>query len=347
MIGDFFRKDLKNFKTYEVCKDNYKVRMDANESFFNFPKELNEQMLKVIESFLFNRYPEGEASEVCSLYAQYAKVQSKNVMAGNGSDELIQIVVNTFITAGDKVVTLSPDFSMYVIYTKIAGGIPVEIPLDEEFKLETEALISRVNKEEIKILFLSNPNNPTGGIIPREDITRIIEGCKCIVVIDEAYFEFYGKTIVDKIDSYENLIVLRTCSKGMGLAALRLGFLITNDILMEELKKVKPPFNVNSITQSIASIILKNQVVIKENVECIIKERDYLSENLRNMEGIKTYPSQGNFILIKVKNVAEIKEKLLAHSINIRSFKNTALKNCLRITVGTRAENDSLLTCIL
>jgi len=260
---------------------------------------------------------------------------------------LIQIIVNAFIAAGDKVLMLSPDFSMYGIYTKIAGGIPVEITLDKEFKLDTEALISRVNREGIKILFLSNPNNPTGRVIPQGQINKIIEGCICIVVIDEAYFEFYGKTIIDKIDSYQNLIVLRTCSKALGLAALRLGFLVTNDILMDELKKVKPPFNVNSITQSIASIILKNHGVIKQNVESIINERNYLCENLRNIEGIKIYPSQGNFILIKVKNVAEMKEKLLENSINIRSFKNSTLKNCLRITVGTRKENKNLLNSIL
>ena len=200
--------------------------------------------------------------EVCTLYAQYANVKSINVMAGNGSDECIQIIANTFLNTGDKVAVQSPDFSMYGLYTKVAGGIPIEFPLNEELKLDVEGFISMANREKVKIVFLSNPNNPTGGIIKREDIIKIIEGCKCIVVIDEAYFEFYGQTVVDKIEAYENLIVLRTCSK-IGLAAIRLGFLITNSILMEELKKVKPPYNVNAITQSIACVILKNPEIIQ------------------------------------------------------------------------------------
>ncbi len=179
-------------------------------------------------------------------------------------------------------------------------------------------------------------------IIKREDIIRIIEGCKCIVVIDEAYFEFYGQSIVDKIETYENLIVLRTCSK-IGLAAIRIGFMITNSILMEELKKVKPPYNVNAITQSIASVILKNPEIINNNVKNILVERAYLWEKLSNIDGLKLYKAEANFILVEVPNAIEVKERLLEESINVRSFTSGPLKNCLRITIGSREENDSLL----
>ena len=221
-----------------------------------------------------------------------------NVMAGNGSDECIQIIAHTFLNTGDKVAMQSPDFSMYGLYTKVAGGIPIEFPLNHELELDVEGFISMANNEKVKIVFLSNPNNPTGNIIKREDIISIIEGCKCIVVIDEAYFEFYGQSVLDKIETYDNLIVLRTCSK-IGLAAIRIGFMITNSVLMLELKKVKPPYNVNTITQSITSVILKNPEIINNNVKNIIIRATYLWENLSNIDGLKLYKAEANFILVR------------------------------------------------
>lgn len=342
MIQKFFRNDLSDFEAYNAGKTEYKVRLNANECFSNLDEEIRKEIGKVIEDSIYNRYPDADALEVRSLYARYAKVKSINVMAGNGSDECIQIIAHTFLNTGDKVAVQSPDFSMYGLYTKVAGGISIEYPLDEELKLDVEGFISMANEEDIKIVFLSNPNNPTGGTILRENIIKIIEGCKCIVVIDEAYFEFYGETIVDKIEAYQNLIVLRTCSK-IGLAAIRLGFLITNPILMRELKKVKPPYNVNTISQSIASVILKDSEIINKNVKKILAERKYLWEKLSNINGIKLYKAEGNFILVQVENAQEIKKILLEQSVNVRSFTTGTLKNCLRITIGSREENDCLL----
>jgi len=345
MIQDLFRSDLRDFKAYEPSKNHYKVRLDANENYSNLPSEIRMKLAWAIENSIFNRYPDAAASEVCDLYAGYAKTKSINVMAGNGSDECIQIIANTFLNTGDKVAVQSPDFSMYGLYTKVAGGIPMEFPLGEGLKLDVEGFIKTVNEEKVKIVFLSNPNNPTGGIIEREDVINIIEGCSCIVVIDEAYFEFYGQTIVDKIEEYENLIVLRTLSK-VGLAAIRLGFLITGSILMGELKKVKPPYNVNAITQSIATVILKDPQIIYKNVKRIIIERKYLWEKLSNIHGIKLYSAKANFILIQTENVEKMKEGFLHAGINVRSFNSTRLKNCLRITIGSRIENDYLLNNI-
>lgn len=345
MIQKFFRSDLSDFKAYEAGKTDYNVRLDANENFSNLPEDIRKKIGMEIENSIFNRYPDPGAFEVCDLYANYANVESVNVMAGNGSDECIQIIANTFLNTGDKVAVQSPDFSMYGLYTKVAGGIPIEFPLDDEFKLDIQGFISMVNREQVKIVFLSNPNNPTGGIILRDDIIKIIEGCKCIVVIDEAYFEFYGETMVDKIEQFENLIVLRTCSK-FGLAAIRLGFLITNSVLMGELKKVKPPYNVNAISQSIAAFILKDPEIIYKNVERILAERKYLWGKLSNVEGISLSKAEANFILIQVKNAKEVKERLLEQSINVRCFTSTILENCLRITIGSREENDILLNTI-
>lgn len=346
MINNLFREDLESFKPYEVDKNNYNIRLDANESFLNFPEELKEELMNSIGNIFFNRYPDSDSTEICKLYADYAEVNFENVMAGNGSDELIQIIVNTIIKAGDKVMMLTPDFSVYNIYTKLVGGMPVEFQLNNNFELDVEALIAKANFEEVKLIFISNPNNPTGGVIPDEQLIRIITKTKSIVVIDEAYYEFYGETLVDKINIHENLVILRTCSKAIGLAALRLGFLITNKLLMNEFKKVKLTYNVNTITQSIAAVVLKKPELIKKNIQSILKEREYLLSELKKIKGITIYPTKANYVLIESRFKDELRKKTLGCGIIVRNFSSPRLKNCLRITVGNREENKAFIDSI-
>lgn len=347
MISDLFRNNLKNFKPYEAEKNNFSIRLDANESFLNFPEELKKELLSAVESTLFNRYPDPESSEVCKLYADYAETSLGNIMSGNGSDELIQIIVNAIISDREKVMTLSPDFSMYSIYTRLAGGIPVEFQLGSNFELDVDTFIEKTNSEGAKLVFISNPNNPTGGIIPRESLCKIMENIRSIVVIDEAYYEFYGESLVDKINTYENLIILRTCSKAVGLAALRLGFLIANRVLVNELKKVKPPFNVNAVTQSIAAVILKRPEFIKRNVKTILKERSYFINGLEQIKNITIYQTEANFILIESNFIDEFKKKALKAGISVRSYSSPRLKNCLRVTVGNREENKVFIESLI
>lgn len=346
MIKDFFREDLKNFIPYEGEKNECRIKLDANESPIILPNGIENEIMKAVKNSLLNRYPDPSSVKVCSLYAEYAGVSCKNIMAGNGSDELIQIITNAFISKGDKAVTINPDFSMYGIYTKIAGGDVVEYELNEEFNGEADSLVSMVNNEKPRVLFLSNPNNPTGGVMPEGDLIKIISGCNCIVVIDEAYYEFYGETVCNRVNEFKNLIVLRTCSKALGLAGVRLGFLITGDVLMNELKKVKPPFNVNIITQEVASVILENKSLVSKNVESVLAEKEYIYRHLKKFCGLKLYPSKANFILVESGRARDIKNRLLTEGISVRSYGSGRLKNCLRITVGNRMENDALIGCL-
>lgn len=343
MINRFFRESLNDFQSYEPEIGDYKIKLDANEAYFNFPMELVEEMLSTIKESLFNRYPDPSSLKVCSIYSKYAKVPRENIIAGNGSDELIQIIVNAFVDKDDNVLVITPDFSMYNIYTKISGGNIIEFQVSSEFKLDIDGLITTANESKVKILFLSNPNNPTGQVISRNNIIKIIEGSDCIVVIDEAYYEFYGESVTDLVSTYENLIVLRTCSKAVGLAALRLGFLITGTQLISELKKVKPPFNVNSISQEIASVVLSKPEIIQRNLDTIIEERDYLYDNLTKMAGIKPLKSNANFILFKIDNSTQVKYRLQKQDIIVRSFTSDMLKDYIRVTVGSRFENQSFL----
>jgi histidinol-phosphate aminotransferase len=343
MSSKYLRRDLQNLKPYMVDRANYKIRLDANESFIKLDENLLEEMKETVNSALFNRYPDADSERVCALYANYAGILPENVMAGNGSDELIQIIVNTFVEQGEKVVMLNPDFSMYSFYTMVGGGIPVFVETDEEFQVNAQKLIDKIREVKPKMVILSNPSNPTGGIIEREKLIRLVEESSCLVVIDEAYYEFYRESLVDVINRYDNLIILRTCSKAVGMAAIRLGFLLTNIELLKELKSVKPPFNVNSISQSFGEVVLNNKQVIDINSYRIIQSRELLLEELSKFKQLKLFKTKANFVFLRYEKAEALNKELLKSGIKIRSFGNGRLKNCVRITIGNKAQNKELI----
>lgn len=343
MSSKYLRRELRDLKPYIVDRASYKIRLDANESCIKLEQYLLEEMKVLIDSALFNRYPDADSERVCALYANYAGISPENIMAGNGSDELIQIIVNTFVEQGEKVVTINPDFSMYSFYSEVGGGVPIAVESDEEFQVDAEKLLDNIKTIKPKMVILSNPNNPTGGIIEREKLIRLVEESSCLVVIDEAYYEFYRESLVDVINNYDNLIILRTCSKAAGMAAIRLGFLITNLQLLKELKSVKPPFNVNSISQSFGEVILKNKEIIDLNSNEIIKGRELLLEELSRFKEFKLFKTKANFVLLRYERAEALNSELLENGIKIRSFGGGRLKNCVRITIGSKAENKVLI----
>ncbi|MCY6482881.1 histidinol-phosphate transaminase [Clostridium aestuarii] len=342
----YIRDDLKDFTPYLVEKKKYDIRLDANESFLKYNNEILQKMCTALLKTDFNRYPDADASKVCNLYLDYLGIKDVSIIAGNGSDELIQIIANTFLNNNDKVMMLDPDFSMYGVYTKLAKGNIIKFPLDDNFNINVDTLINEINKNNVKILFLSTPNNPTGNITKQDDLLKIINNSNCIVVVDEAYVEFYGESIVNEINNYDNLIILRTLSKAVGLAAIRLGFLLTNNELYKQIYKAKPPFNVNSITQNLATVVLENKDIIQENINIILKEKEFLYSGLKKINDIKIYKSYSNFFLIECDNASYINNLLETNGIKVRYFGKGRLKNYLRINVGSREENISLLNVL-
>ncbi|AYD40096.1 histidinol-phosphate transaminase [Clostridium fermenticellae] len=347
MIEKLTRKNLKSFKPYDALEVKCDVKLDANENSMNIKEDILNKIVKKIMTLNFNRYPDPASRKVCRLYADYAGADAKNVMAGNGSDELIQIIVSTFVDRGESIMCVNPDFSMYKNYAKLAGGRAKVFELNEDFSLDVDGIIDSVNKEDVKVLFLSNPNNPVATVIKRENILKIVDKCNSIVVIDEAYIEFYGNSVIDEINNYENLIVLRTCSKAVAMAAIRLGFLITNYRLLQEIKKVKPPFNVNSVTQAIGEVILENTGYIREYTEKILQERKFLFDELKTIDGLEVYGTHSNFVIMRLKNSKQVYEGLLQNGISVRNYLNDArLSNFIRITVGSRKENELTIECL-
>ena len=238
-------------------------------------------------------------------------------------------------------------FSMYSISTRMVGGKVIEIPLGEDFKFDYDAFIESVETQEAKVIFLCNPNNPTGGIISRKHIKEILDKAESIVVLDEAYIEFDGDSSMDLIEEYPNLIVLRTLSKAFGLAGARVGYGVASKELMNILYKVKPVYNVSSLSQMAAKIAIKEkELVDRINFE-IKEEREKMFQELNSMENIKVYESHANFLLVEVNDSKEVFDYLLEKGFLVRYFgQEGPLANHIRISIGTKEDNQRVIQVI-
>jgi histidinol-phosphate aminotransferase len=336
-IKKFVRPNIRSLSAYEAKDIPCKVKLDANESPYGF-----KDALKVVKSINTNRYPDPAAKELKKLVSMELRLRTENIMHGNGSDELIYYLITTF---GGPVLYPIPTFSMYGIISQALGEKRIAIPLDKEFDLELEKILKAIKKEKPKLIFLSSPNNPTGNCFSSDRILKIIEVSNGIVVVDEAYQPFASdKGFMPMLKDYKNLVIMRTLSK-IGLAGLRVGFLIADGEIINEVNKVRLPFNLNSLSQAVAVKVLKNKKALKSYTKSIISERGRLFSEIAKIKGIKPYPSEANFILFRVKEPDKIYKRLLKRGILVRNM-NGVVNNCLRVTVGTPEENRIFLNAM-
>ncbi|MDP2755134.1 MAG: histidinol-phosphate transaminase [Nitrospirota bacterium] len=331
------RPNIRSLSAYEAKDIPCKVKLDANESPYGF-----KDALKVVKSINTNRYPDPAAKELKKLVSMELRLRTENIMHGNGSDELIYYLITTF---GGPVLYPVPTFSMYGIISQAFGEKRIAIPLDKEFDLELEKILKAIKKQKPKLIFLSSPNNPTGNCFSSDRILKIIEASNGIVVVDEAYQPFASdKGFMPMLKDYKNLVIMRTLSK-IGLAGLRVGFLIADGEIINEVNKVRLPFNLNSLSQAVAVKVLKNKKALKSYIKSIISERGRLFSEMAKIEGIKPYPSEANFILFRVKEPDKIYKRLLKKGVLVRNM-NGVVNNCLRVTVGTPEENRIFLNAM-
>lgn len=340
---NFVKKSISSLKSYVVPKEDIYIKLDANENPYNLLNDLKEEWIEKVKDIDINRYPDTDSDDLRISLSQYVGLKKENIICGNGSDEIIQLIIHTFVDKDEYVITHSPTFSMYKILTTIGGGKIIEVPSDEKFKVDVEKIIEEANSNRAKLIFLCNPNNPTGTIIPREDIENIINKTKSIVVVDEAYYEFLGESVVDLVSSCDRLIVLRTLSKAFALAGARVGYGVAHEKIMDLLYRVKSPYNLNGFSQAIGKLFIENIKLINQSIETIKEERNHFINELRNMKNVIVYPSGANFILIKTEKSEELLKVCKSNKISIRAFKEDLLRNCIRITVGTKEENEELL----
>ena len=332
-IRKLVKPNIRSLKAYQAEEIPCKVKLDANESPYGS---------RVLKSVMTNRYPDPEASALRKLAAREYKVKPENILHGNGSDELIYNLITTF---GGPVLYPVPTFSMYGIISQALGEEKIEIQLDKKFDLDAGGFLRTIKKRKPKLIFLSSPNNPTGNCFSFSRIMKIIKESKGLVIVDEAYQPFSEKNqFLPLLRKYKNLIVLRTLSK-IGLAGLRVGFMAADPEIINEVNKVRLPFNLNSLSQTVALEALKNKKQMNSGIRSIISERNKLIKEMKKVKGVTAYPSDANFILFKVQDADKIYNDLLKKGILIRNMKGI-FEGCLRVTVGTPKENTVFLKAV-
>ena len=338
-LNNLIRKNIKAMKPYSSARDEFKdikadmVFLDANENPF--------------ETTL-NRYPDPQQTALKELISKQKELPINQVLLGNGSDEVLDLIVRAFCEPNqDSILTLLPTYGMYGVLAQLNSIENIEVSLSKDFNINVDQVLKQV-KPSTKLLFICSPNNPSGNIMDVNAVTRLLKAFDGLVVIDEAYIDFTTiESWTQRLNTFPNLMVTQTLSKAYGLAGIRLGTCYASKEIIAVLNKIKPPYNINSLTQQAAIEALQNNEV-SDQVSSILREREKLANALASCFFVKKiYPSDANFILIKVDDANKRYDELLRHGIVIRN-RTTQLgcENCLRISLGTPAENKQLLTLL-
>ena len=332
-IKNLVRKNILNLKPYSSARDEFEgengIFLDANENPFG---ELN-------------RYPDPYQLKIKQKLSELNQISTENIFLGNGSDEVIDLAFRIFCEPKkDKVLTFSPTYGMYEVSANINDVELINLELNKDFQIDLENLKPYLNDENLKIIFICSPNNPTGNSI--KNIKYILENFNGIVFIDEAYIDFSPEeSFRNQIKNYPNIIVSQTFSKAWGMASVRVGIAYASEEIIKFYNKVKPPYNISQLNQDAILNTLNDEKInqVSENIKIILEEKKSLIQNLKKLNLVKTiFPSDANFILIEVDNADSVYQELVNQNVIIRN-RNSVIKNCLRITVGSPDENKKLI----
>ena len=316
------------------------IKIDANENPYGCSPRVNKALARYPQ---FNIYPDDGQERLRKLLAGYAGVDARYVVAGNGSNQLIDLLIRLLVNPGDEVINCTPTFGIYSFSTKLCNGVLVEVPRDEAFNIDIAKVKSAITNKT-KLIFVANPNNPTGNLTSPGDIIQLLE-TGVPVVVDEAYYEFSRQTVIPLLGKYENLIVLRTFSKWAGLAGLRVGYGIFPEAIADFILRIKIPYNVNVAAIVAVDESLKDAAYLMASVQKLIDERQRLFNQLQKIDWLTVYPSQSNFILCRVKNrdAKDLHKQLQAKGILVRYFDQPRIKDCIRFSVGKPEHTAALI----
>jgi histidinol-phosphate aminotransferase len=321
------------------------VKLGSNEN----PLGPSKRVLKAIHGVsksAVNLYPNSMEKELKTAISEYVGVSEGHIVTGNGSDEVLELSTKVFLNRYEKAVIPYPTFSLYENIVRVYSGEPIFVPLNLNFEYNVERLIEAIDKGT-KIVFICSPNNPTGSTISRRDLKELLME-EVVVILDEAYAEFAGESNVELVDQYENLVVLRTFSKAFGLAGLRVGYAIADEKVAEFMNKVRLPFSVNTLAQISALAALRDREHLNESVSLVKSGRDLLFRELSKIQGIKVYPSEGNFLLVNTPRRTDVTDELLARGVIVRDcggFRGLS-REYFRVSIGTPEENELFLKAL-
>jgi histidinol-phosphate aminotransferase len=347
-VAAVVRPEIRALDAYAVAKATGAIKLDANENPFPLPAAVQAKVAAAVAAVPVNRYPDGGADAViAALRESLALPDTLALLLGNGSDELIQIITVALARPGAVMLVPEPTFVMYRVNALHAGMRFVGVPLHADFSLDIDAMLVAIERERPALIFLASPNNPTGTFFAQSDIERILRAAPGLVVVDEAYCLFADTNFLPHATRFANLLLLRTLSK-IGMAGLRLGYAIAAPEWIAELNKVRQPYNLNALTQAVTPVLLAEATLLESQAATIKAERSRLMMALSALPGVLVFPSQANFAMVRVSNASDWFDRLRKKGILVKNLHGShpLLGECLRITVGTPAENDALLAAL-
>ncbi len=338
------KEKVRSLKAYQVENIDAEIKLHANENSFSPPPEILKQFEDVFKTTELNRYPDPDCRPLKQTLAKRLGVAPESLAIGNGSDELIQILLQIFCDSGETVGFPDPTFSMYAIIAQGMGLKPQAHPLDDQWDFKAAPFLETLKKSQARIAFISYPNNPTGNCFSAPEVQKVIENFPGIVVVDEADHDFARKSFLSELPMHNTLIVLRSLSK-IGLAALRVGYAVADPLIIEQIDKIRLPYNSNTLSQSLTDRLLNHFAPVQKQIDALLTERERMIRKLSEFKSLTVFPSDANFILFRVEQDAEaIFKRLMENGILIRNLSShPRLKNCLRVTIGTPDENRSFL----
>ncbi|MCX8006513.1 MAG: histidinol-phosphate transaminase [Coriobacteriia bacterium] len=334
------REALAALRPYDAKHLEAEVMLASNENPLNLPGEMLDRLSALAAEIPYNRYPDPMATRLREDIAQANGLDVGNVLIGNGGDELIFDLVLAWGGPGRVVLDFPPTFVMYSIDAQATGSTLESMPRRADFSIDGDALLERLERGGVDLVFIANPNNPTGTLVPETLLIDVLNATDALVVVDEAYFEFSRHTMRPHMSRHRNLAILRTFSKAFSLAALRAGYLLAHEEVISELTKVRQPYSVNRFTQAAARLVFRERPVFEAAISQLLRNRDVLIHGLSEIPGVEVFPSEANFVLFRVEHASAVWRDLLKeHSVLVRDFSRTpGLEDCLRVSVGTEHE---------
>ena len=349
MKTEWLRKTIADFDPYFVAPIAEKHVINANENYLNVLTipGVKEELIQALDNFRPQIYPKPMSDDIREALADYIGAKPENFIVGNGGDEMITYLLGTFLDPGDQILIHSPTFDMYELGAETLGASAIKVKDLPGYRRDQKGFLEAVRTYQPKVTVICNPNNPTGELLPRVFIEEVLKAADNIVFVDEAYMEFAQKeSVIDLIDTYPNLIVLRTLSKAFALAGMRCGYLAADEALIEAIAKIKAPYNLNAFTQLFAPIVIRHREDIFKVRDDICVERERLYAAMKEIPGVTVYPSCTNFLLVQVdKKQEEIFEALRKKDILVKIYRNSQdIPNGFRISVTTKDVDDVLIS---
>lgn len=345
---NLLRPEVLALHAYHVPSADGMIKLDAMENPYLLPQALRDEIARLVADAGINRYPDAGAHRLKAVISRVTQLPSgMEVLLGNGSDEIIQLLALAVARPGATLLSVEPSFVMYKMIATFAGMKYVGVPLKEDFSLDGTAMLDAIRREQPALVFLAYPNNPTGNLFDADTIKQIIRAAPGLVVVDEAYYAFARDSFIPQLGQYDNLLVMRTFSK-LGMAGLRLGFLAGSAAWLGQLEKLRLPYNVGVLPQLVAAKLLEHHDVLLEQAERIKRERKELLVALAVVDGVRVYPSEANFILFRVDKATQIFDGLKQRGVLIKNLNggHPALTDCLRVTVGTPEESAKFVAAL-